>query len=124
MYHLRRRRWVQRRFRRQTVKQPNTVGYLPHTSSSRWPSKPWAQSTPPLATSSARSDGASRPSVEMGAKHHFSISACQYQSRETILWYSPVPSSLQWTTRPDQPAKTPPFLIMSTSLGERSTSGQ
>src|SRR6218665_1397857 len=51
MYHLRRRRWVQRRFRRLTVKQQNTEGYLPHTSYSRWPSQPWAQSTPPPATS-------------------------------------------------------------------------
>src|SRR6218665_2729206 len=71
MYHLRRLRLAQRRFRRRTVKQQNTAGYLPHTSSSRWPSKPWAQSTPLLATSSARSDGASRPSVEMGAQTSF-----------------------------------------------------
>src|SRR6218665_1639637 len=124
MYHLRRRQLVPRRFRRRKVKQQNTAGSLPHTSSSRWPSKPWVQLTPPLVTSSARSDGASRPSVEMGAKHHFSISDCQLQSSDTTLWLSPVPSPLRWATRPDQPDNTPNKLIMSKSLGEQSTSGQ
>src|SRR6218665_1423106 len=81
------RRRVQRRFRRRAVIQLKTGpkyikinlvyshGLSAQTSSTRWPSRHWVQSTPPLTTSSARSDGASRLSVDKAAKHHFSIGA-------------------------------------------------